>query len=117
MRKRELSQGDRATGGRPAGLLEVRGDGWAALPRPSTSLRLVLLPFAGAFAGARPSRRAVSCDRVSLSSRKVSLRPHPRGFHASSAGPRPAVVGGNTVVSERGRVGFRCLLQTPSNER
>lgn len=92
------------------------GDGWAALPRPSTSLRLVLLPEPGAFAGARPSRRAVSCDRVSPSSRNVSLRPHPRGFHTSSAGPRPAAVGGNTVVSERGRVGLRCLLQTPSNE-
>lgn len=66
------------------------------------------------FLRARPSRRAVSCDRVSLSRRNVSLRPRPKGLHTLSASPLPAVVGGNRFIAERGCVGFRCLLQTPS---
>lgn len=60
--------------------------------------------------------QAVSCDRVSLPARNVSLRPRPKGLHALADSPLPSAVGGSRFISEGGCVGFRCLLQTPSNQ-
>lgn len=43
--------------------------------------------------------QAVSCDRVSLSARNVSLRPRPKGLHTLAASPRPSAVGGSRFIS------------------
>lgn len=96
------------------------GGGWGGAGR---WLRVGLQPHSGSCylrsrvcSAGETQHQAVRCDRVSLSARNMSLRPRPKGLHTLAASPLPSAVGGSRFISEGGCVGFRCLLQIPSNQ-